>query len=336
MGIEADKIGQLFDAFTQADRSISRRYGGSGLGLAISKRLVDAMGGSIGVTSVPQQGSVFRFEVPLKTGDARRLRSEQRAASEALVVQRILVAEDVEINREILRAALERAGHSVAFVTNGAEALEAVQHRTFDLVLMDVQMPVMDGVEATRRIRRLPPPPGQIPIIGLTANVMARERELYLAAGMDDCLPKPIDWDLLHAALARIAGAAPSVDPVMDSSAAQGALLDDQTLSVLRRMASDAELAELMRVGMSGYEDACAQIEQEGASAETVAQQAHKLKGSAGTLGLSAISALAVQLEDSALQGLADPGLIVQLRAAITATRGELERRGLLAAAAAT
>ena len=249
-------------------------------------------------------------------------------------MQRILVAEDVEINREILRTTLERAGHRITFAGNGVEALEAVQRQVFDLVLMDVQMPVMDGVEATRRIRRLPPPVGQVPIIGLTANVMARERALYLGAGMDDCLPKPIDWEQLHAALRRIAGAAPLADPVMDSAAVEAALLDEQTLAVLRRMANEHELAELMRVGMDGYEQACALIEQEGASTETVARQAHKLKGSAGTLGLSAISALAVRLEDAALEGRLERDLIVQLRAAVAATRTELERKGLLVPAA--
>ncbi|HET8747164.1 MAG TPA: ATP-binding protein, partial [Ramlibacter sp.] len=334
VGIPADKIAHLFTAFTQADRSISRRYGGSGLGLAISKRLVEAMGGDIGVTSVPQQGSIFRVEVPLKPGDARRLPAEKHAASQAVAMLRILVAEDVEINRELLRTALERAGHRVAFAADGAEAVAAVQRQPFDLVLMDVQMPVMDGVEATRRIRGLPSPAGQVPIIGLTANVMARERELYLGAGMDDCLPKPIDWDQLHAALARIAGAAVDAPgPEAASATAPAAsppLLDEQTLAVLRRMASEQELAELMEAGMGGYEEACAAIEQEGASAETIARQAHKLKGSAGTLGLAAIGALAVRLEAAALEGRAERELVVQLRAAVVATRAELERRGLL------
>ncbi|MEJ8836445.1 ATP-binding protein [Ramlibacter sp. AN1133] len=332
VGIPPEKIEGLFGAFTQADRSISRRYGGSGLGLAISKRLVEAMGGEIGVESAPRQGSVFRFAVPLKAGDARGLRTQRQDPVQPLAVQRILVAEDVEINREILRAVLDRAGHRLTFATTGAEALEAVQREPFDVVLMDVQMPVMDGVEATRRIRRLPPPVGQVPIIGLTANVMAREREQYLGAGMDDCLPKPIDWDQLHGALARIAGAAPAPDPVMDTAAVEAVLLDEHTLAMLRRMANDEELAELLRVGMQGYEDACAQIEQEGASADTVARQAHKLKGSAGTLGLAAISALAIRLEESALEGPPQRELIVQLRAAVAATRAELERRGLLPA----
>src|SRR5262249_4944482 len=152
-------------------------------------------------------------------------------------------------------------------------------------------------------------------IIGLTANVMARERELYLGAGMDDCLPKPIDWEQLHRALARIAGAPPAPDAVLDTAAVQEALLDEPTLAVLRRMASDAELAELLRVGMGGYDDACEAIGAEGASADTIARQAHKLKGSAGTLGLAAIGALAVRLEEAALAGIADRELIVQLRA---------------------
>jgi two-component system, sensor histidine kinase len=330
VGIAADKLPGLFAPFTQADRSISRQYGGSGLGLAISQRLVQAMGGSIAVTSTPGEGSVFRFEVPLKRGDRRQLRPASRTLAAAVPPQRILIAEDVEINREILRTMLTRQGHQLSFVANGVDAVESVRREPYDLVLMDVQMPLMDGVEATRRIRQLPPPLGQIPIIGLTANVMARERERYLGAGMDDCLAKPIDWDMLHAALARIAGTASAPDPVMDAAAAQAALLDERALGALRRMANDDELAELMRVGVGGYEEGCALMERAETGAPAIAREAHKVKGSSGTLGLVAISETAAKIEAAAEDGAPTGELIEQLHATIVATRAELQRRGLL------
>lgn len=332
VGIEPAHLGRLFAAFTQADRSTARQYGGSGLGLAISKRLVDAMGGRIDVASVPGQGSVFAFEVPLQAGDPTQLAPQLAADARASQPLRILVAEDVEINREILRSTLVRHGHELAFAENGAEALELVQREPFDAVLMDVQMPVMDGVEATRRIRALPGRTARVPILGLTANVMARERERYLGAGMDDCLPKPIDWDRLHAALARHTGRGPAT-VLAHEARVKSPLLDEGALAALRKMAGDEELKELMRIGMSGYDAACEQMAAADATLQVLEQQAHKLKGSSGTLGLAAVSRLAEQIEHAAQQGRLARELVPQLRATIDATRTELERRGVLRAA---
>lgn len=335
VGIDAATLKRLFAPFAQADRSISRQYGGSGLGLAISKRLVDAMGGELGASSAPGKGSVFRFDVPLRRGDARQLAAEEQAQRLEVPPQRILVAEDVEINRAILRATLTRQGHRLRFAVDGAQALELVQGESFDLVLMDVQMPVMDGVEATRRIRRLPPPLGQIPIVGLTANVMARERERYLSAGMDDCLAKPIDWDILNAAIARFAGAVPAKPPPRDPSGAPAPdLIDERALDALRQMADESELAQLIAAGLQGVDTACSAMAKEGASADTLRHHAHKVKGSAGTLGLARISALAAEIEDAAGRGETPRELVSQLYETIVATREELDRRGLLRAAA--
>jgi CheY-like chemotaxis protein/HPt (histidine-containing phosphotransfer) domain-containing protein len=221
------------------------------------------------------------------------------------------------------------------FAVDGAQALELVQGEPFDLVLMDVQMPVMDGVEATRRIRRLPPPLGQIPIVGLTANVMARERERYLSAGMDDCLAKPIDWDILNAAIARFAGAVPAKLPPRDPSGAPAqVLIDERALDALRQMADESELAQLIAAGLQGADTACSAMAKEGASADTLRHHAHKVKGSAGTLGLARISALAAEIEDAAGRGETPRELVSQLYETIVATREELDRRGLLRAAA--
>ena len=206
IGIPAAKQAGLFEAFTQADRSTARRYGGSGLGLAICRRLVEAMDGRIGIDSAPDQGSMFWFEIPLEAARETALEPQGVLDQASGPPLRVLVAEDVELNRDLLSDMLGRHGHEVVFATNGEEAVALATKRTFDLVLMDVQMPVMDGVEATRRIRRLPPPAGHVPIVGLTANVLASERERYLAAGMNGCIGKPIVWPELFAALARHGG----------------------------------------------------------------------------------------------------------------------------------
>ncbi|HEX7889880.1 MAG TPA: ATP-binding protein [Ramlibacter sp.] len=332
VGIETEKLRQLFTPFTQADRSISRQYGGSGLGLAICKRLVEAMGGSISATSTPGVGSVFRFEIPLHRGDPAQLAEGQRRQQVAVSPQRILVAEDVQINREILRTALGKQGHALVFAHDGAEALALVQQQAFDLVLMDVQMPVMDGVEATRRIRKLPGPVASIPIVGLTANVMAREREGYLGAGMSSCLAKPIDWDELHATIAGYANRPPppAIAPAPEPSTEPPAVLvDDGVLASLRNMAGD-ELPGLLRGGMQGYDASVRRMTAADATGEQLQREAHKLRGSSGTLGLAALSQLAERIEDAAGKGQLTRDLVAQLGDTLLATRQELERRGLL------
>jgi signal transduction histidine kinase/CheY-like chemotaxis protein len=203
IGMAPEQLRMLFMPFTQADQSTARLYGGSGLGLAISKRLAQAMGGRLHGHSTPGMGSVFRLELSLPRAQAPVLPAVPTLFAAAERPRHILVAEDVRINREILQAALGRQGHRVEFAVNGAEAVDLVQAGEFDLVLMDVQMPVLDGVEATRRIRALPPPLCDIPIVGLTANVLAGEQQAYLAAGMNECVTKPIDWSQLAAAIAR-------------------------------------------------------------------------------------------------------------------------------------
>ncbi len=193
-GIPAETLPRLFDPFEQADPSISREFGGTGLGLAISQRLAALMGGRITVRSEPGQGSAFELMIEVDVGeglDELDLAADGAGALRADL--RILVAEDIAVNRKIVEALLSPLGAAIAFAGNGSEALGVLQTQVFDLVLMDIQMPVMDGVEATRRLRASDGPNTRIPVIALTANVMEDQCEAYSAAGMDAWLPKPID-----------------------------------------------------------------------------------------------------------------------------------------------
>jgi signal transduction histidine kinase/CheY-like chemotaxis protein len=338
IGIPREKLELLFTPFTQADRSTAREYGGSGLGLAISQRLAEAMGGRIVVTSTPGKGSVFSLELSLEPGDPELKPAAGAEALQAVAPQRILVAEDVEINRDILRLALVARGHHVVFAHDGEEALARVQAEPFDMILMDVQMPVMDGVEATRRIRALPGAVRHIPIIGLTANVMSQEQSLYLRAGMDACLMKPIEWDRLAAAIARHSpqpGDAPAqVDEPEDApreTVSEVPLLEERQIASLRSLGTEPEFLVLMR---SIFDSAQRTVDEIVASADSgpMAAAAHRLRGSAGMGGLARISALAGALEDACASGADVHGFREQLAQALRETRAALELAGRLEA----
>lgn len=207
IGVEAQR--QLFSRFTQADSTITRRFGGTGLGLAISQQLAQLLGGQIRVSSVEGQGSTFSVDVPCALAVAPPgLAFDDATATMSLRPLRILVAEDNHINQQLITHMLNRDGHSCDVVANGLEAIAAVGQAPYDLILMDAQMPEMDGIVATQRIRSLPPPDGKIPIIFLTANAMKGDRERYLAAGANDYVSKPIEVRLLHAAMLRALPAA--------------------------------------------------------------------------------------------------------------------------------
>ena len=215
IGIPREVLPRLFSAFEQGDTSKTRKYGGTGLGLAITKRLAELMGGSAGAYRNAGAGSTFWFTAWLDiasdgapspadssgpSDDEERLSREHRG-------KRILLVEDDLVGQEVAKIVLEDIGLAVAIAANGAEAVELARTQPFDLVLMDMQMPVMDGVEAAQRIRRLPQC-AALPIVAMTANAFAEDRASCLAAGMCDFITKPFDPARLVATLRHWLGEA--------------------------------------------------------------------------------------------------------------------------------
>ena len=253
IGIDESSLAHLFKPFTQADNTHSREHGGTGLGLTISAQLVETMGGTIGARSRPGQGSTFWFEldlptatgptvpaanvagedVPAAVASAKPARPTARSGAARAIAPAVsdsaplvLVAEDTPVNQAVAVALLTRCGYRAQVVNNGREALAAIATTSFEAVLMDCQMPVMDGYEATREIRRSEYDDRHLPIIALTAHSMAGDEQKCRAAGMDDYLSKPLREQMLRAALARAAGeTALSADaPVAPPGAAQVAM----------------------------------------------------------------------------------------------------------------
>jgi signal transduction histidine kinase/CheY-like chemotaxis protein len=208
IGIPVEMQSIIFERFTQGDQSISRRFGGAGLGLAIVKRLVNMMGGEIGVTSQPGQGSTFAFDVRVHLAQGQI----QLPTRSGVVINKpehalkILVAEDVDINRRVVKGLLNSEGHQVIEATNGREAVDAANAEAFDAILMDLQMPELDGYEATQLIRSGNGPSRNTPILALTANILKDEQMHCITVGMNGFIIKPFTLDKLMDELALVVG----------------------------------------------------------------------------------------------------------------------------------
>ncbi|HZF93907.1 MAG TPA: ATP-binding protein [Allosphingosinicella sp.] len=332
VGIDPESQVQLFKPFAQADASITRRYGGTGLGLSISKQLVELMGGEIGFLSQPGQGSSFWFTVSLPRAQRPSLFDEQ-ALAEPRHAARILVAEDLPMNQELAKAMISRAGHEVVIVDDGQEALEAVQAKHYDLVLMDIQMPRMDGITATLEIRKLPPPVGNIPIVAMTANVLPQQVTEFLAAGMNGHVAKPVRQRELNAAIASALAASPArprpeapTDEAAPVAAApnEGAFDEEAYLSV-------AEAIPAGRLGtyvedLQKLADAVSAATPE-TDPNSVIVDAHKIISQAGMLGLIRVSQRARAVEDAARAGTGLDTAIPAFREAAPDIERHLGRR---------
>ncbi|GAA6157396.1 hypothetical protein NBRC116588_28690 [Pyruvatibacter sp. HU-CL02332] len=222
-GIPPEAQKRIFEKFTQADASTSRSYGGSGLGLTLCQEFAHLMGGTIHVESTVGEGSTFVVEIPCRffaayvpTEEAAAPTKPEISLDDALNTAdgplRVLVADDHPINQKLMRAFIERFGYQYEIVENGRQAVDAVAYGNFDVVLMDVQMPVMDGITATAEIRKLPSGRGKIPVLAITANAMAGQRESYLEQGFDGYVSKPLDTALLQAEILRVTGDDPAAE----------------------------------------------------------------------------------------------------------------------------
>jgi len=350
IGIAADAQSQIFSAFTQADSFTTRKYGGTGLGLAICRQLVALMGGVIGVVSEQNRGSTFWFETrmePVAASAVLRLPAAAVMPAPPVPLKRvaphatptvgplILVVEDNAVNREVAAGMLENLGYQSEAAVNGMLALEATAESSYAAVLMDCQMPVMDGLSATQEIRRREAGSGgRMPIIALTANAMEANRERCLAAGMDDFLPKPFTQAQLTAVLARwapvaqapehdlaalaageIALAMPAASPV--AAAMNLAVIDMEALRNIAALGRPALLGSLIDLYLEHSRPLVETIESaiQGREAAGLGEALHTLKSSSANLGGARLTALLRECETLIQEGAA-PVQLARLPAA--------------------
>jgi signal transduction histidine kinase/CheY-like chemotaxis protein/HPt (histidine-containing phosphotransfer) domain-containing protein len=325
IGIPPAAQARLFQEFTQVDASTTRRHGGTGLGLAICRRILLAMGGDIGVESRPGSGAAFTVAVTLERARAP-LAPEAGVPASAIVPLRILLAEDNAVNREVALGLLQRHGHTVTVVTDGAQAVTAARAGRFDVILMDVHMPGMDGTEAARLIRGMPGAEGRVPIVALSASVLKDEVDVCYQAGMDEFLAKPIEPAALTGVLARLGTrSAPAPAP----PAAVAALLDEAYIDALVDALGAAHVDALAAALPEEMDPHVERLTRAPSGDATMLRApAHALKGVAANLGLSALAALAGAIEEAARGG--DGGrvekLAADLRGCADASRAALRR----------
>jgi len=338
IGMAPETIPAMLESFTQADGSLSRPYGGTGLGLAIVQRGVTLLGGDLHAESALGRGTLFSFALDLQLDGSKPQHPSETAsphpaphpgaaAGPPLAGARILLVEDNSINQQVAREILERFGARVAVARHGGEAVDMVQAAGYDVVLMDVQMPVMDGLAATRHIRALPQL-ADLPIVALTAHALTEDRDRCLAAGMNDYLTKPIDADQLLATLGQWIAPAASVSKGPDDRTGPSLIIEpDHRMDRPETPPADQEAgldraAALARLGGNErlLRSVAAEFTQDYAACATTLRQAlaagdldaarrlaHTVKGVAGNIAADALAAAARDLETSLAQGRLPP-----------------------------
>ncbi|UJJ33218.1 PAS domain S-box protein [Halopseudomonas maritima] len=326
IGIDNERLQQIFEPFAQADASMSRRFGGTGLGTTIARQLVELMGGQISVESTLHQGSTFQVLLPLTaaSADAKALTALPGNRIE-LPPLRILVADDVADNVQLMELMLHSEGHRVRSVENGLRAFELVVEEPFDLILMDMQMPEVDGLEASRIIRRYEANLGRrpTPIIALTASVLDKDRQAAREAGMEGFASKPVDRVALRQEMARVLGLQMSNGDADKTAPAQPPQLIDWSGG--ERRWGDRNALELAIYRFLGeLPSQLAELDEalDKQALEHARQLAHRLNGSAGNLSLQALRQLASTLESKLAAGQNDTAELREaLHACFLATR---------------
>ncbi len=307
IGIAPERLDTIFEAFTQADASMSRRFGGTGLGTTISKQLTELMGGRIWVTSTVGEGSTFHVTLPLPLSQVQRTEGRRPQGAVHLPPLHMLVVDDVPQNTDLLKVVLGRQGHTLTVASNGQEAVDRFGEQVFDVVLMDVQMPVMDGLSACRAIRQLESQRGRgrTPVIALSASVQEEDRQAAMDAGMDGFAHKPLNLPDLALEISRVTGVAPIPAPQPPTSDdAASTTQPDTPLFVdlqqgLERWGELAPYHQALRRFAQEQERWLEAAEHQQAP-DTLAQAqatAHRLQGAAANLGLSALTQAAQQVE---------------------------------------
>lgn len=328
IGMTQEQVERVFNPFSQADASMSRKYGGTGLGTTISKQLVELMGGNICVTSEKGKGSTFTFSLPLKAVEVSECTTDTSGPSSTQIQStlNVLVVDDVQQNVELLSLLLSRAGHQVDTATDGEQALEKMESTSFDVVLMDLQMPKLDGLEAAKQRRKferehqLPP----TPIIALTASVLVQDKHAAQQAGMEGFANKPVDFGLLMEEVARVLK--------LDTFATDDTPIENDSESAFK--ADKATLNLKKAVGLWGSVETVLQEVDKFTSTsrekvdelmsaairedyKAVASLSHGLKGTSGNLCLTNFFRITKEIEAQALKSIIDIEQVNQLRDAL-------------------
>jgi signal transduction histidine kinase/CheY-like chemotaxis protein/HPt (histidine-containing phosphotransfer) domain-containing protein len=347
IGIAEDRVGMLFSDFAQADVTINRRFGGTGLGLAISRRIVEQMGGDIGVTSVHGQGSTFHFRLKLPVSD--KLISDHRldrVGADDLRMRiamlgrplRVLVAEDDRTNQLVVTKMLQEFDAEIRIVEDGQQTVEALEEAKYDIVLMDLRMPNMDGLTATRAIRAHGGKYASLPIIALTANAFPEDVKQCRDAGMSDFLAKPLRKPALIAAILRAlrGGAKQFTVPAADriAPAPQGHPQSHRALQQLTQEIGGDQVQQMIELFISDTARRASEFQRfaEGDDREAISLEAHSIKGGARLLGLSEIANLARTIESQSAAMPADQlrELGSQLEAALQRAEQDLRQEAEL------